>query len=358
MMSADSSQGTFVLNNAASAGVALKSFPREFKRNFASQIDPRFTMIFGILFLFFFVTVAILSQRKVSDTVSQQEIVKIQERYAQLVLNQPKPKPPEVKPVEKVKENTEKVEEKKEEKPEEEKVDREKETFVQRQKRQEATREQRQAVREQVKAAVSTAGIFAAITSSGSGSGGAASGMSDLLGDAAGAQVGDIGNIKVTKGTFATKNVDVAELKARRGSITSGVDIAKENVEAAKAQHISSGGGVAINSAPVEVTGNTTGAEARSQASIKKVIDQESNRLKRVYETWLKRDPTLAGQVKIKFTVMPDGSVSNVSIVSSTTKNAEFDETLIRYVKRWAFSPVDGGSPVEVVYPFVFEAQT
>jgi TonB family protein len=126
----------------------------------------------------------------------------------------------------------------------------------------------------------------------------------------------------------------------------------------AKAQRIASGGGVAISSAAPEVSGNTTNAEARTQTSIKKVIDLESNRLKRVYETWLKRDPSLAGQLKIKFTIMPDGSVTNVTVLSSSTKNSEFDETLVRYIKRWSFTAIDGGNPVEVVFPFVFEAQT
>jgi TonB family protein len=345
------------MNPAASASVG--SFPKQYKRTMLSRLDPRFAIIFGALLLVFGSIVGILSQRKVNETVSQQEIVKIQERYAQLVLNQPKPKAPEVKKEEKVKETAnKKTEAAPEEKGEEVKVDREKETFVQRQKRQEDTKVQRQVVREKVKAAISNAGIFAAITSTG-GSGSSSSsggGVSDLLG-AAGESVGDLGNIKVSKGTFAAKSVDAADLKAKRGSVTSGVDIARESVGKAKAERISSGGGVAISSAAPEVTGNTTNSEARTQTSIKKVIDLESNRLKRVYETWLKRDPTLAGQLKIKFTIMPDGSVTNVTIVNSTTKNSEFDETLVRYIKRWMFPAIDGGSPVEVVFPFVFEAQ-
>jgi protein TonB len=357
-MATGAPSGIFFMNQGGTG--ALASFPKEFRRNLLSRIEPRFTVIFGSLFLVAFVTVSILSQRKVTDTVSDKEIVKIQERYAQLVLNQPKPKPPEVKKEEKAKESRQKTAEATgEQKEEEVKVDREKETFVQRQKRQEATREQRQAVREKVKAAVASAGIFAAITSTGGGGGLSSSGggVSDLLG-ATGDGIGDLGNIKVSKGTFAARNVDAADLKAKRGSVTSGVDIARESVGKAKAERIASGGGVAISSAAPEVSGNTTNAEARTQTSIKKVIDLESNRLKRVYETWLKRDPSLAGQLKIKFTIMPDGSVTNVTVVSSSTKNSEFDETLVRYIKRWSFPAIDGGNPVEVVFPFVFEAQT
>jgi TonB family protein len=79
--------------------------------------------------------------------------------------------------------------------------------------------------------------------------------------------------------------------------------------------------------------------------------------LKHVFENWLKRDPALHGQLKIKFTILPSGEVSNVSIVSSTMNNSEFDENIVRYIKRWAFPPVEGGGPVEVTFPFVFEGQ-
>jgi TonB family protein len=77
--------------------------------------------------------------------------------------------------------------------------------------------------------------------------------------------------------------------------------------------------------------------------------------LKRVYEDWLKRDPTLNGRLTFKFTILPTGSVSSVVIVKSTTNNQDFDETIMRYIKRWQFPEVSNGSPVEVVYPFIFE---
>lgn len=350
--------GLFYIQN--SGEISLAGFPKDLRRGLLSRIEPRFMIIFSSLLFFAFSTVLTLSFVKVSETVSEKEIVKIQERYAQLVLNQPKAKPPETKAATKAK-TAEKGKSAAEAAKEEAKVDREKETFVARKERQVATAAQRQAVREKVAAAVQTAGIFAAITASaGGGKGGHSSGgsVTDLLG-AAGDGIGDLGSIKVSKGTFATRgNIDVAELKARRGTVTSGVDIARESVGRANAQRLSSAGSVNITSTPPEITGETGGAEARSQASIQKVITLEQQRIKRVYENWLKRDPTLSGSLKVKFTIMPDGSVSNVSVIASTTKNSEFDDAIVRYIKRWAFLPVQGGGPVEVVVPFALEAQT
>ncbi len=349
--------GLFFIQGAG--GAALQVFPKDLRRNLLSRVEPRFTIIFGSFFLVAFVTVSILSSVKVTETVNEKDIAKIQERYAQLVLNQPKAKPPEVKKAEKGAGTAETGKTAAKETAKTAKVDHEKETFADRHARQEATREERQAVRQRVAAAVQTAGIFAAITSSGGGKAGPSSGgsVTDLLGAAAGG-VGDLGSIQVSKGTFATRgNVDIGELKARRGTVTQGVDITRESVGRARSERISSGGGVAISSAIPVVTGNTTNAEARSQSSIKKVIDVQSNQLKRVYETWLKRDPSLAGQIKIKFTIMPNGSVTNVTVMSSSTKNSDFDDNLVRYIQRWTFPVMEGGGPVEVVYPFVFEAQ-
>jgi TonB family protein len=84
-------------------------------------------------------------------------------------------------------------------------------------------------------------------------------------------------------------------------------------------------------------------------------VTRETQRLKRVYEDWLKRDPQLSGNLTVKFTILPTGAVSNVSIVKSSTNNGDFDDAILRYIKRWQFPAVEGAGPVEVVYPFVFE---
>lgn len=164
-------------------------------------------------------------------------------------------------------------------------------------------------------------------------------------------------NLKISKGTFAARNVDAADVKARRGQVTSGVDIARESVGRAIASRISSGGSVNITSAPPEITGEAASLASRTMASVQQVSDPESKRLKHVYENWLKRDPSLHGLLKIKFTILPSGEVVNVSIVSSTMNNSEFDDNIVRYIKRWTFPPVEGGGPIEVVFPFNFEGQ-
>jgi TonB family protein len=330
-------------------------FPVEFKKRFFSRLEPAFAIILLCCGALIFSIIGLLSLKKPSTVVSEKEITRIQERYARLVLNQPKPKV--TQRVEKAKTVERKVEEvKQEEKKEEEKVDRQKETYADKQKRRESGSELRKQQREKVAEQIKSVGLFAAITSSGSGSGSMTS-VSDLL-SSAGAQVEDLGSINISKGAFAAKKSGSAEELKRRESRTTGVEIEKEKIGSAAVSQVAAAASVNITSQAPEVTGESSSHADRSQAAIQRVVKRETQRLKRVYEGWLKRDPALQGRLSIKFVILPSGSVTNVSIVVTTTNNPEFDETIVRYISRWQFPPVEGSSPVEVVYPFVFESQT
>jgi len=352
-----SKPGNIAFTSAAGGTVAGHAlFPKEFQRGPFGRFDRQFAFLFLICAVIVFTTIGILSTRKPSETISDEEITKIQERYARLVLNQPKPviepKVAEVK--DQITDKAEKA--KKEEKKEEVKVDRKKETFAEKKKRREMGAEERREVREQAAKQIQTAGIFAAITASGSGPG-ASSQVSDLLGTA-GLGVTELGNLTLDKGTFATKNVDAADLVAKKRSKTEGVSIEKEQVGRTAVTQVASNVSVNISSKPPEISGESASMQERSQATIGSVVSRQSRRLKRLYEEWLKRDPSLSGRLTVKFVILPSGGVSNVSIVSSTTNNSDFDQMVLRYIKRWTFPAVSGGGPVEVVYPFVFEGQS
>jgi TonB family protein len=340
-------------------------FPRECRRTLSSQFDPRFSAIFGVLVVVSFCVVWVLSHRKIDETVSVRGIEKIQERYAQLVLNQPKPKI--VEPL---------VEEKVEARPPEltgaqapaEKavpVDRDKETFVERVQRRQASRMQREAAREHVTQQVRSSGIFAAITASGSGGGGggSSSSIADFLGATSQIPV-DLAGINITKGTFATvhsapgsggKAGGDLELASRRVVAAGGADIALRTIEKVEDARLASAGEVTITTQSPQITGEIATTGERSMEAINRAVNRYKSRLVRVYETWLKKDPALSGKIVIKFTIMSDGSVVNGAVVESTTGNGEFDQNILRYIARWTFPAAPEAGPIEVVYPFIFE---
>lgn len=328
----------------------FSAFPEEYRRSFFSRIERKFLLIFAILIAIFYSTIGILSFFIKEETQpSEKEILKIQERYAQLVLNQPGPKE-EVEADEKSKPGVTAAP-----KEEEVKVDRAKESFVEKEQRKESGSEERRQIRQLISKQIQTSGIFAAITAtSRSGGQGAIGAVSDLLGEA-GDGIGDIAKINISKGTFVTKVAYQPASTERKGSRTTDVGIKKESIGKAEVTQVTANVNVNITSAPPEITGESSAVSDRSQAAIGRVVSREAQRLKRVYEDWLKRDPALNGRLTFKFTILPTGAVSSVVIVKSTTNNQDFDETIMRYIKRWKFPEVPNGSPVEVVYPFIFE---
>lgn len=341
---------------------ASRPFPKELRGSFFSNVEPRFVGLFGGMLLLVGGTVFGLSFIKPSNTVSEQQILKIQERYASIVLNQPKPKeepkPDESKAAAKGAKDQEGAG--KEEAAPTEKVDRKKETFVERTQRREASASQRAAKREAVGKQIASSGIFAAITAAG-GSGGSGSGssVSDLLGGASDA-IGDLQNISVSKGTFAAANDGFTAQgvkEARRGTRTQNVEMEKTQLARAEGTQIAAVASVNLTTKPPEITDQSGAAVATgSKSCIQSVITRETPRVKRVFESWLKRDPTLSGSLEVRFTIMPDGTVSGIAVRRSSMNNPSFESNVIRYIERWSFASCGLGEQLEIVVPFAFEA--
>jgi TonB family protein len=342
------SSGIFSYKHTSEVGV----FPRDLRRGLFARVDPGYTGLFLALLLIISITVWVLSLRNIKEeALSAQEIQKIQERYAQLMLNQPKEKVvPKEQPIERkmrevegrgVKGGAQ--------------VNREKESYAEREARRKAGSGSRAEARAAVEREVEGSGIFAAITANSANGAGAKEGVDDLLGRA-NVGLSDVGSMSFSKSSFASARAGGGSFSERTDGRVGNVDIERQQLGRARAVQVATAGTVNFSSAAQpEITGESAGLEARSQEAIGRVEKREESRLKRVFEEWLKRDPQLSGNLTIKFTILPDGSVSNVVIVKSTIDNSDFSETIVRYIMRWQFSPVDGGGPVEVTYPFVFE---
>jgi TonB family protein len=348
-----SKTGLFFLNTSRDM---FKAFPNDFRSGIFQSFDRTFAWILAACVVVVFGLILVFSMRVPSEEISEKEILKIQERYAQLVLNQPKPEKVEEKKADsdaaaaaarrkREKEAAEAAEKESLEKVKQESVE-------DRQKRKEVTREQRLAKRDVVRKQVQSVGILAEITAAGtSRSGRGSSQVSNLLGAAGG--VGDLGNVNISKGSFATRNVTAQQLESRRGERTTGVGIEKSSVGTIDGGRIASAGEVRITTQPPEMKSESGGAVG-SKACIQSVITRESHRIKRVYENWLKRDPALGGQLKVRFFILATGMVGDVSVVNSSTGNSEFDENILRYIKRWDFSTCSVDESIEIVFPFAF----
>ena len=93
--------------------------------------------------------------------------------------------------------------------------------------------------------------------------------------------------------------------------------------------------------------------EKRAASDIMRVIKKRTPRLKNIYNATLKVKPGLQGKVTLKFTINPDGKIISMSIVSSTTGDADFDKKIKADVSKWKFDRVKSGNTT-VTIPFTF----
>jgi TonB family protein len=88
---------------------------------------------------------------------------------------------------------------------------------------------------------------------------------------------------------------------------------------------------------------------------VSKEVRARLGAIKACYDRALKRNPSLSGKVKIRWTITAAGTVSAVEIEEDSMGDAEVSSCIRGLVSRWRFPAPSGGS-VDVVYPFVFQA--
>ncbi len=92
---------------------------------------------------------------------------------------------------------------------------------------------------------------------------------------------------------------------------------------------------------------------SRSAADIMKVVRQRTPGLRHIYNKYLKKQPGFSGKVTLRFTIASGGDIISISVASSSTGFAEFDNAVKNTVKRWTFSKVKSGNTT-VTIPFTF----
>lgn len=86
---------------------------------------------------------------------------------------------------------------------------------------------------------------------------------------------------------------------------------------------------------------------------IRRIVRAHINEVRTCYNIGLKKDPTLAGEVTIAFTISGTGTVSSATVKDDTVPDAKVGKCIAKAVKRWVFPKPTGGGLVAVRYPFV-----
>ena len=113
--------------------------------------------------------------------------------------------------------------------------------------------------------------------------------------------------------------------------------------------------GVRPPAVPKVVPGTPMVRGALDKNIIRRVIRRHRNAQRACYEQALAKDPTLAGTVRIKFVIDPNGAVTTAEVVDDTLADDAVGKCVAENAKRWVFPAPKGGGVVVVTYPFRFD---
>jgi len=104
------------------------------------------------------------------------------------------------------------------------------------------------------------------------------------------------------------------------------------------------------------IPGKTVVIGGLSRDVINRIIQRHYNEVKYCYEKELTRDPGLYGKVAVLFVIDGTGRVSDALVQQTTLSSEPVESCILTHVRRWVFPQPEGGSTVQVTYPYVFKS--
>jgi outer membrane biosynthesis protein TonB len=104
------------------------------------------------------------------------------------------------------------------------------------------------------------------------------------------------------------------------------------------------------------IPGKTVVIGGLSRDVINRIIQRHYNEVKYCYEKELTRDPGLYGKVSVLFVIDGTGRVSDALVQQTTLSSEPVESCILTHVRRWVFPQPEGGSTVQVTYPYLFKS--
>lgn len=118
---------------------------------------------------------------------------------------------------------------------------------------------------------------------------------------------------------------------------------------------LSEKGSVAIETIG-EVSGSEEAIGARSETSLRDVLQKNMGRLTYIYNKYLRQNPEFRGLIRVVVTVAANGRVSNVELKSSNMSNPDFARDIMNAIRKFRYDTIESGS-LQVEYPLSFFKQ-
>lgn len=332
----------------------------DFKKSILEGIDLQFVLILAIA-LILETVVALFMAGKPVEEYSQNEIERIQERFANFVLKQP-----EIQSVSDTEIDLTGSAGGAGQSAESEESGQEggggddsgssgggnrESSSEARQATRMADAEARRASRANLSAQVSNKGLLGMLTGTGTSVDGSA--VSSLFGESgSGTLTGDLDKVLSSAGGLRTQGQSglgggsgsgngFGDVRGSRSGQKAGIDDLVSDVGSTGSASLSRKGDLMVET-PADISGRGSKSSYRSSEAIQEVLLGHVSAIQYCYERELKRNPTLKGKVVVRITVSPDGQVTNVSILSSTLNNDRVERCIISRIQLWKdFKPID-----------------
>ncbi len=155
--------------------------------------------------------------------------------------------------------------------------------------------------------------------------------------------------------------------RPERSMVTTSVRGSSGGINLADISRDVGGGGQAIEGVEVAQVASSIGggdgpdrplasgyAAGRTDEEIQIVFDRYKAALYRLYNRELRRDPTLRGQIVLRLTIEPDGSVSFCTLQSSEMDAPDLAQQVVTRVSGFDFGAKEGVVAMTIVYPIDF----
>ncbi len=211
--------------------------------------------------------------------------------------------------------------------------------------------------RDRLAAEVRSQGVLRLITS-----GSAAAGQQqaeELLGSRE--PTGELNAVLAGVGELRSSGMPTGGQQVRGGRATEAgtIDTIVGELGTATSANVQRGGTLVVEPVtPLTKEGEVTTLAGRDPEQVSRVVNRHNDAIEYCYQKELRRNPTLKGKLVVRFTITPQGKVSNVTIISSSLNNPELETCIVRRIQRWddfgAVDPSLGDATFRQVYTFGF----
>lgn len=228
--------------------------------------------------------------------------------------------------------------------------------------------------REDISNAASRAGILGLLTSTSDnasgraaedvlGGGASMANLDDALANAGGLRRGSAQELGKSMGPGGDKDGDGSgngrEVRGGRATSVGGIDAIVQGLGEGKSQGVQRSGALEVGgNEPLieEPSEDGKAMGSRNRDAVAAVVAGHTAAIQYCYQRELKRNPNLKGKLVVRFVITPQGTVSSVTVISSTLNNPTVEGCVVQRIKRWddfgAIDPAKGNTTFRQVYTF------